>query len=540
MDFSWGAQTPDPSIAAPTFSAKWVGQVQAQHSEVYTFIIEAPGGYDCTVILNEQMIIDSSQGENTIVYSTPTALVAGQWYDIEVAYRSYGGTAGIKLKWRTASDFPGGIIPQWAMLPSVVPNVPVTLGVYATGSTKNTLYWPHCGAGGYNIYRSTTSGGQNFMSPVNGSTPVNTPSYSGSPYRMFSDTGLTTGIRYYYRIKAVYTGIESSPTVEDADVPAVGAVPWDGRSVGAICGAFRDAFTAESPGGPLRVVGPDSTVFDESVGTPEPPDGTFIPATNQLQRPDLSTFTLPWDPSDDVAAGGRGKGPFRRVRTAPSYRGVQGDLALPVAGSIDIRHLNDFAYIYLGMADERGEVDAGLQWSPATVSWAAFMAVGGRRVGTGTNQIPPLVNSPTGNPRFPPNQTVTLRYYAWGNYTGQRARLSLLEVDGTILGEPTDIRSLGVASSLIHEERNVRVKRLHSIAQSALGVVKTGSSIVGVHWNNGRVIPASGIPEPWPLTGNEDAIYRGENFEASVTFDTPPAPLRFFFEQNIRIVINFP
>ncbi len=249
VDFSWGAQTPDPSISAPTFSAKWVGQVQAQYSEVYTFIIEAPGGYDGTVILNEQMIIDSSQGENAIVYSTPTALVAGQWYDIEVAYRSYGGTAGIKLKWSSPSDFPGGLIPQWALSSPVVPSAPAGMGAYAGGPTKISLFWKAAtGATGYNIYRSQTSGGQNYMQPVNSSAPVNTPSYAGSSYRVFTDTGVTQGQRYFYTVKAVYGWFESSPTLEDSDIPSSNAVPWETRNASTILSAIGSSFDLEPEG----------------------------------------------------------------------------------------------------------------------------------------------------------------------------------------------------------------------------------------------------------------------------------------------------
>ncbi|MEH2026811.1 PA14 domain-containing protein, partial [Nostoc sp.] len=35
VNFIWGAGSPDPSIGADTFSARWTGQVEAKYSETY-------------------------------------------------------------------------------------------------------------------------------------------------------------------------------------------------------------------------------------------------------------------------------------------------------------------------------------------------------------------------------------------------------------------------------------------------------------------------------------------------------------------------
>src|SRR5207302_3530694 len=63
----------------------------------------------------------------------------------------------------------------------------------APGNGQVTLSWSAAtGAASYNLYRSTTSGGE-------GSTPVVTGIASTS----YTNTGLTNGITYYFRVAAV-------------------------------------------------------------------------------------------------------------------------------------------------------------------------------------------------------------------------------------------------------------------------------------------------------------------------------------------------
>lgn len=421
---------------------------------------------------------------------------------------------------------------------------PVGLEAYATGSGKITLYWVGApDATGYNVYRGTTPGGQDYANPVNGETPVTTLSYPGSHYYMFTDAGLEDGVEYFYTVKAVYDGAgESEPSNEDSDIPAAGAVPWDTRDPAAILSAFRGAFSDAPPQGPLRVVGPDNSIYDDASADPQSPDGEVTPGTNQVTLQSGEVVSLPSDdPGLQLASLGqprRERGPYRRVRTVDNYRGAVGDVVLPPAGNITINaDQGDAAYIYLGMSG-LAEVDAGLQYSPALQNWAAFMAIDGVRVGTEEGQIRPRVNLPQGGPRFATNQTVTLRYRAWGQYQGVRARLSLLEVDGTLQGSPEDVRALGAASPL-RRAQNVRMKRVHSIGQRNLGVTRTGSSITAVSWRQGRLINPDGAEVPWGAGGitNESIAYRGDNNEATVLWVETS---RFVAEDNIRIIISSP
>ncbi len=526
VDFSWGAQTPDPSISAPTFSAKWVGQVQAQHNEVYTFIIEAPGGYDGTVILNEQIIIDSQYGETTIAFSTPTALVAGQWYDIEVAYRSYGGTAGIKLKWRSASDYPGGVIPQWALANSFTPSVPKNVAAYAVSSTKISLYWRAVpDVTGYNVYRATSPGAQNFLNPINGSTPVNSPSYSGSPYRVFTDSSASQGIRYYYRVKAVYGAFESSPSTETSDLPSSYAIPWDSATPDPVLAAVRscfervDRFEAIAH---LRGVGPDGRVYEDGTTTIGAPDFQQIDGSHIVTaRGEVLTFLTT---DDSPPQGGQllqpSDGPYRRVTSTRANVGVFGRLLLPERQHGHRGLHADTTYMYLGHRRRLAgdppdacmqEVDAGLQWSqpsqteitnynlpPSLLNvkrgWNLYIS--GRNYDNSEQEV-----SYVGNGRFKHSGTGADEYEEDGPsyvYLAYWATTPDPLVPGhavslVIARTPDSLVVRGAfVPSLVGSAEPVRMKRVRAIAQGVMGLPHTGSYIRNVEWHEGALQPVGG------------------------------------------------
>ncbi len=144
---------------------------------------------------------------------------------------------------------------------SVPPSPPTGLEAQATGSGKISLFWQAMpGATSYNVYRSTTEGGQNYSAPVN-SSPVNTLTYPGSRYCIFTDTGRTNGTLYYYIVRAVYPAGVSGPSTEDSEVAQIDGIPWDTRNAGAILSSFRAAFYDDEPDlGYLKVMAPDNTI----------------------------------------------------------------------------------------------------------------------------------------------------------------------------------------------------------------------------------------------------------------------------------------
>jgi aryl-phospho-beta-D-glucosidase BglC (GH1 family) len=95
--------------------------------------------------------------------------------------------------------------------PTAGPTPTIPTGVSATaGDRQATLQWsPSNGATTYNVYRGISSGGQ-------GASPYRT----GLTTNSFSDTGLTNGTTYFYRITALNAAGESARSAEVSALPA--------------------------------------------------------------------------------------------------------------------------------------------------------------------------------------------------------------------------------------------------------------------------------------------------------------------------------
>ncbi len=72
----WGAGSPDGSVAADTFSARWTGQVQPQFSETYTFIVNADDSAKLWVNGQPQSLLmaAAANASGTYSYSSATGL----------------------------------------------------------------------------------------------------------------------------------------------------------------------------------------------------------------------------------------------------------------------------------------------------------------------------------------------------------------------------------------------------------------------------------------------------------------------------------
>ncbi len=470
----------------------------------------------------------------------------------------------------------GGVSQNMALTISPAASGVSDLSAYSTGDGKITLYWtPVVNATGYNVYRGTTTGGEDYAHPVNGSSPVNAASYSGSPMNMYTETGLADGTEYFYTVKAVYGSTESQASNEDSDVPDPAAVPWDTRNPGAILSAFGNAFASDTSGigadpFSLRVVGPDNTIYDPSFSTAQPPDGSVTPGTNQFVGSDGSTQALPDDegeldpitsstsstqPNAVGTALAGDKGPFRRVSThrnangSGDYRGAIGTFYLPSATvPLGARAAHgDTPVIYLGISGSSIEVDAGLAYQPGG-SWALEMQVAGKQVSaqgpSGTTIQPTVLENLPGNAqyhRFAPGSLVTMSYWAWGTYpTTGRAKLSLLIVDDF---DNSTAAALGAPSKYLNREENVRVKRVHAVAQTSKqttpAVFPTGTTVNAASWSQGSVfLPgAAGSTQGWSSADGtslgEDGYYDGGHSQVNAYRTSP-----FIQEDNITITIN--
>jgi fibronectin type 3 domain-containing protein len=145
------------------------------------------------------------------------------------------------------------------------PNAPTGLGATA-GDSKVTLAWSantESDLAGYNVYRSTTSGGS--YSKVNGSLVTSTS---------YVDSGVTNGTKYYYVVRAVDTSTNASgnsneasatptagPDLTPPPVPtSLAATPGDGSasvSWGAVSAsdlAGYNLYRSTTTGGPYTKV----------------------------------------------------------------------------------------------------------------------------------------------------------------------------------------------------------------------------------------------------------------------------------------------
>lgn len=115
VNFDFGEGSPDASVGAETFSARWRGQVEAIFGETYTFYVRSDDGVRLWV--NGQLVIDKWIDQGPTEYSATVALTAGQKADVRMDFYENGGGAVAQLSWssaRTAKQ----IIPQSQLYPA--------------------------------------------------------------------------------------------------------------------------------------------------------------------------------------------------------------------------------------------------------------------------------------------------------------------------------------------------------------------------------------------------------------------------------------
>src|SRR5688572_18911142 len=100
VNFYWRRKSPDASIEKNTFSVRWTGQVEAEHTERYTFITSTNNGVRLWV--NGEQLVDRWNGRGKS--KGKIELVAGQRYDIRMEYRERTNKAKAKLMWSSRSQ----------------------------------------------------------------------------------------------------------------------------------------------------------------------------------------------------------------------------------------------------------------------------------------------------------------------------------------------------------------------------------------------------------------------------------------------------
>ncbi len=132
INFNWGTGSPDPSISADDFTVRWIGSVQPQFSETYTFYTTTDDGVRLWV--NGQLVIDHWQDQSPTEWSGTIALTAQQRYDVQMDYYENAGGAVATLSWSSPS-VTKAIIPQTQLYPTLNQPPTVTITSPANGAT---------------------------------------------------------------------------------------------------------------------------------------------------------------------------------------------------------------------------------------------------------------------------------------------------------------------------------------------------------------------------------------------------------------------
>lgn len=120
VNFSWNSGSPDPVIAVGSFSAQWIGKLQPQYSESYTFFTNTDDGVRLWV--DNQLIIDKWQDQLATEHNATLALKASQLYDIKMEYYQNNSHAVAELRWSSTST-PKTIIPANQLFPNGAPEL---------------------------------------------------------------------------------------------------------------------------------------------------------------------------------------------------------------------------------------------------------------------------------------------------------------------------------------------------------------------------------------------------------------------------------
>jgi glucose/arabinose dehydrogenase len=141
VDFTWGSGSPHPSIGADTFSARWLGQVEAPVSGTYTFYTQSDDGV--RLWINGQQLVNNWTVHPNTENSGTITLAAGQRYAVRMEYFENGGLATARLLWSSAS-IPKAVIPSTRLFPQN-PSATIQINFQPAGAPVPTGYLPDTG-----------------------------------------------------------------------------------------------------------------------------------------------------------------------------------------------------------------------------------------------------------------------------------------------------------------------------------------------------------------------------------------------------------
>ena len=244
IDLNWGNGSPDPAIGPDSFSVRWSGKIQVDHSEPYTFTTVTDDG--ARLWIDGHLVTDNWQTGTTSSHGTIN-LTAGL-HDIKLEYFENTGQAFSQLYWSSPS-IPYAIVPQDHLyLPNSAGEAPVLSWTQETNYPSDGLD-PQVGDATSTFTYRVKYLDADGDSPMAGFPRIHIlkggQEISGSPFAMnfvsgnFTDgavyihsTTLPLGTDYTYHfdakdatgVQAVATPISLTPTVP-LDAPDVSSSP---------------------------------------------------------------------------------------------------------------------------------------------------------------------------------------------------------------------------------------------------------------------------------------------------------------------------
>jgi lectin family protein/PA14 domain-containing protein len=196
-----GGGSPDPAIGPETYSARWLGQVQAVYTQPYTFYTNSDDGVRLWVnnVLMTNAWVDRG-APATDDQSVAVNLVAGQTYDIRLDMYENGGASNVRLRWSSPSTSKE-IIPMTQLIPDDghprLPVAPINLRTDVIDSSDICVHWTDASYDETNFVLQRSTNGD-----FPAASTITVPIPQGPNVRGCLDNGVTGGTAYFYRVKA--------------------------------------------------------------------------------------------------------------------------------------------------------------------------------------------------------------------------------------------------------------------------------------------------------------------------------------------------
>ena len=132
INFDWTGTPPDPSIGLTNFIVRWLGSIQPEYSELYTFTTLTKDGV--RLYVNGQLVINAWTNQPATAWSNSIPLKAQQRYNIEMDFFNQSGGAQAALYWSSPSTT-NTIILQSQLYPVTNPPPSVAVTAPLNGAT---------------------------------------------------------------------------------------------------------------------------------------------------------------------------------------------------------------------------------------------------------------------------------------------------------------------------------------------------------------------------------------------------------------------